>query len=119
TVDKNLPGGRYTLTVEKWPEPVPPGFSGAVGDFIVESSKDKTSVEVGEPVEVKIKIAGTGVLALMDDIEIKSTKQYQVYQQDAERNEAQMQDSVESSYSRTFVIVPSRPGRLTLPKIEV
>ncbi len=44
------------------PEPVPEGFSGAVGTFQLELSADKLNVKAGEPLSLKILLTGTGSL---------------------------------------------------------
>jgi len=44
------------------PEPVPEGFSGAVGTFQLELSADKQNVKAGEPLSLKLLLAGSGSL---------------------------------------------------------
>ncbi len=52
------------LTV--WPLPstnVPPGFTGAVGDFRMEVAAAPTNVAVGDPIRLQVRISGRGALA--------------------------------------------------------
>jgi hypothetical protein len=61
---------RFTLnsdprTLRVLPVPVrdaPPGFNGAVGNFSMTSSAAPTNVAVGDPITVKVQIAGRGAL---------------------------------------------------------
>src|SRR5205823_3079813 len=41
---------------------VPPGFSGAVGSYTMTFSAGPTNVAVGDPITIKVQIAGTGDL---------------------------------------------------------
>ncbi|HZL44578.1 MAG TPA: BatD family protein, partial [Verrucomicrobiae bacterium] len=41
---------------------VPPGFNGAIGDFSMNVSAGPTNVAVGDPITIKVQIAGTGTL---------------------------------------------------------
>jgi len=44
------------------PEPVPEGFSGAVGTFQLELSADKQNLKTGEPLSLTLVLSGTGSL---------------------------------------------------------
>ncbi len=44
------------------PDPVPEGFSGAVGTFTLELIADKQTLSTGEPITLQLKLAGTGSL---------------------------------------------------------
>ena len=50
------------LSVRALPEPVPTGFSGAVGTFQLELSADKTNLRAGDPLSLKLLLTGTGSL---------------------------------------------------------
>ncbi len=66
---EELPANRFRLTApdivivaRPLPEPVPEGFSGAVGTFRLELLADKESLRAGESLGMKLTLTGTGNL---------------------------------------------------------
>ncbi len=51
-----------SVTARALPEPVPAGFSGAVGSFRLELLADRQTLRAGEPVILKLVITGSGSL---------------------------------------------------------
>jgi hypothetical protein len=54
------------LSARALPEPVPEGFSGAVGDFSLTVLTDKQNLRIGEPLTVKLTLTGTGSLLTLE-----------------------------------------------------
>jgi hypothetical protein len=51
------------LAVKDFPaEGRPAGFYGLVGDFTIETEADRTTVKVGDPIRLRIRVSGQGVL---------------------------------------------------------
>lgn len=50
------------LDIKTLPEPSPPGFAGAVGNFMLNSTSQATDVTVGDSVTVELAVTGTGNL---------------------------------------------------------
>ncbi|MEN8853516.1 MAG: BatD family protein [Akkermansiaceae bacterium] len=71
-----------SLDVQPLPQPQPPGFAGAVGDFRLLSNVGVTKVSVGDPITIELQISGTGNLdqlgapRLLDDE--KAFKQFDI-----------------------------------------
>ena len=53
---------RVTVSAHALPDPVPEGYTGAVGAFKFELLANKTSIRVGEPLSLKLQLTGTGNL---------------------------------------------------------
>lgn len=50
------------LNVQRLPKPAPPGFNGAVGNFIISSTSEATEITVGDAVTVELSVIGSGNL---------------------------------------------------------
>src|SRR5262249_52232842 len=69
-----------TLNVMPLPsENVPPGFSGAVGDYALDMSVAPTNVAVGEPVTVTVRITGRGPVESLTLPEQPGWQQFKLY----------------------------------------
>ncbi len=58
---------------------VPPGFTGAVGDYSLELSAAPTNVAVGDPVHLRIQISGKGALDSLTLPSLDAWKGFRVY----------------------------------------
>lgn len=50
------------LDIKTLPKPAPSGFTGAVGNFILNATSQATDITVGDPVTVELAVTGTGNL---------------------------------------------------------
>jgi hypothetical protein len=105
------------LQVRPLPSP-PDGFSGLVGDFQIQSKVGKTTAEVGETVPWGVLINGTGVVDgfQLDDLEVPGAR---VYLGDTEEGGRLVDAGYQSSKVFRFSLVPTEPGELVLPPLEV
>lgn len=61
-VETILTAPTATIDARPLPKSAPEGFNGAVGDFTLTLSSDKSRVHVGEPLALSVKISGKGNL---------------------------------------------------------
>lgn len=95
----------------------PPGYRGAVGEYTVRATASPAEISVGEAATLLLEIEGTGnvkalpapPLAAMPGIEV---------QPPTEDAETDARDGDVGGIKRfTWVLVPERPGRVTIPPI--
>ena len=66
-----------TLTVKPVPEEgKPDGYTGAVGRYSISVSADRTKVNVGDPIELKISIDGWGLLEKVPRPDLSANKEF-------------------------------------------
>lgn len=104
-----------TITIE--PHPIngkPAAFTGAVGDFSIEASIDKSNVKSNDAVTLKINLSGKGGFKLIDDLKLNFPDEFEVY-------DPQIKDKIThsesgSTGSRTFeyLIIPKTGGKYEL-----
>lgn len=110
-------GGQAKLQVRPLPT-APPEFSGLVGDFELQSRLTKSRAVVGETVPWSLMISGEGVVDgfLLDDLETPGAR---VYRGDTEVSGRLFEDGYRSSKIFRLNLVPTEPGTLVIPPVEV
>lgn len=80
--DKKITPKSAPLTIHVKPLPEagkPADFVGAVGNFTVQSSIDKTSLKTNEALNYKIKLSGSGNLKLLNDLKPTFSSDFEKY----------------------------------------
>ncbi len=107
-----------TLRVQPLPPP-PPGFTGLVGEFDIQGILSRPDAAVGDSLEWQIKVVGDGSL---EGFKVPVA---------VDRPDVRFYDGSPSVYAEvgehgyiaqgdfTRVVVPTRPGRLELPPLEL
>lgn len=97
-----------------------PPFSGLIGQFEITAEVDKNSLKAGESITLSIKISGSGNIMDAGAPELKLPEDaFKVY--DDNPGEAiRMTENGYSGYKEfKWAIVPMKPGRYTLPQVQL
>ncbi|MEW6158875.1 MAG: BatD family protein [Verrucomicrobiota bacterium] len=94
----------------------PPSFNGAVGDFSLAVNAGPTNVTVGDPITLRVQIAGTGTL---DSIPFPPQTDWREFQTYTPTSKVETTDPLGMSGVKTFeqVIVPQNAEVRQLPAI--
>ncbi len=106
------------IDVRPLPSGAPPSFSGAVGNFDMRATLDRSEVEIGEPIEVEITISGTGNLATLDLPPFRPPGIFERYDPDIVTNIKRDGRRIAGSKTFTYVLVPRSNGDFTMPSVE-
>jgi tetratricopeptide (TPR) repeat protein len=103
-----------TLTVKPLPTPAPAGFSGAVGQFTLDSKVVPATASVGEPITWTLTLDGTGNWPDIAGLPARSvSKDFRVVQPQAKR--VNKNDALfDASITEDIVLIPTKPGTYTL-----
>ena len=100
------------------PDGAPESFHGAVGQYDMKAQISRTEVDVGEPVQVTVRISGTGNLAMLEPPLLKSPGIFEAY-------EPEVNTVIESGGRRvrgyktfTYLLVPRSNGTFEVPPLE-
>lgn len=105
------------LTVRPLP-PAPAGFTGAVGQFRLESRVVPADATVGEPVTWTLELAGTGNWPDIAGLPAREvSRDFQVVQPQAKRTPAEGK-LFEVTLTEDVVLVPTRAGTYTLAPVS-
>lgn len=112
---------QFTLTTEPvnvivkpLPTPAPANFSGAVGQFVLNSKVVPTQAAVGEPVTWTVSLAGVGNWPDISRLPARDvSKDFRVVQPQAQQTPKEGA-LFEATLSEDVVLIPSRAGRYVL-----
>ena len=104
-----------TLQVLPMPDDAPPSFKGAVGAFRMDAQTLETEVEVGEPVELKVHITGSGNIATLEPPPFEAPGVFEKYDPQVETVIDRSGRQVIGSKTFTYLLVPRSNGTFELP----
>lgn len=105
------------LVLRILPVPGANGFNGPVGRFDLTARLDRTSVAVGEAATLKVRLAGPGGLRTATEPPKISVANAKVYPPTTKTEPAR--SGRPGSVEWDYVVVPSGPGELIIPPVEV
>jgi hypothetical protein len=97
----------------------PPGFAGAVGEFDLEVSVDRTEVSQNDPLTLTMEFSGEGHLQTVPEIELPPLPQFRSYPSRSDQETSRKGMRLGGSLTKEFVLVPLSAGELEIPPIEV
>jgi hypothetical protein len=109
---------QQTINVRPLPsENVPPGFSGAVGNYTMTFSAGPTNVAVGDPITVKVQISGHGNL---DAISLPEQPEWRDFKTYPPTSKVETHDPLGLQGTKSFeqIIVPQNSDIKTLPALS-
>lgn len=104
-----------SVKIKPLPDNKPTGFSGAVGNFIMDFSASPTEVVAGDPITLTLRIEGRGALEILKMPSLKSWKDFKQYE---ETSSISYSDELGLSGTKTFekVIIPNHSEIRELPE---
>ena len=116
---KSLSTEPVTVTVKALPETGrPESFSGAVGEYAIESSIDKRQVEAGDPVTFRVRVSGRGNINTVQTPPPAAMEDFRIYDSASSANVRKERLVVEGEKTTETVLVPRKPGTYTIPPLE-
>lgn len=107
-----------TVEVSALPPNAPESFTGAVGTFRMEASVDQAEVEVGEPIQVALKITGTGNIATIESPRFDPPGVFELYDPEVNTSIERKGNRIRGVKTLTYVVVPRSNGTFQIPEIE-
>lgn len=84
-IEEEISSKNINVTVKDLPEGAPENFSGAVGQFELKSSVDKSSIEANQALNYKLTLSGNGNIHLIDDVKVDFPSNFETY--DPQKND--------------------------------
>ena len=108
------------ITIEALPLPdgAPPSFQGAVGTFQMDARLDRSEVEVGEPIQLTIRLSGAGNVAVLAPPKLEAPGIFEVYDPDVETTLNASGRQVRGMKTFTYLLVPRTNGTFELPALR-
>ncbi len=118
TVRKKLASKKTSLKVRALPPNAPESFTGAVGSFNFNAELDKSEVKANEAVNLKLRVAGTGNLKLIETPVVEFPSSFEVFDPKSSENLSVTSKGVTGSRTFEFVSIPRGPGEYNLGSLE-
>lgn len=97
----------------------PANFTGLVGQLAIESSYDKTELNYGEPLVLKVRLSGSCNLDTLERIITEELPGLSVYETVTKREEGVVNGQYQASREFEIIIVPDSPGELEIPELTI
>lgn len=118
SVRKRLASKPITLKIRDLPPNAPASFTGAVGKYSFDVELDKNKSKTNEAVNLKVKIAGSGNLKLIETPKISFPSSFEVFDPKTIDNIKTTQQGASGSRVFEYVGIPRGPGEFDLGNIE-
>jgi hypothetical protein len=106
-----------TINVKDLPNQ-PANFSGAVGNFNLRSSIDKTSVKSNEAVTLKITVNGKGNLTLINPPKLELPQDFEAYEPKTSDQVIASDNGLNGSITFEYLFIPRFAGNFTIPSVR-
>lgn len=117
-VSKTLSTAPVTIDVKPLPSGKPASFSGAVGNFTMNTNISSTNVKANEAVTVNVKIDGTGNVKLIKNPEVTFPNDFDIFDPKIDVNTKITASGVTGSKSIEYMAIPRYGGEFEIPAIQ-
>ena len=118
TKTKILISEEKLIKIQKFPDPRPSDFYGAVGNFRISSFTDRDSTKINEGFTFTIKIEGTGNLNLFPIPEAEFNKNLEVFDPLEKFEKDIFRDLLTGTKIWEYILIPRASGNIVLPSIQ-
>lgn len=106
------------LKVKPLPAGKPANFGGAVGSFNVAVTADKNTVNLDEPLTIKVTVSGSGNFQLFQNPEFNIPSAFESYAPKSSDNISAGNNGVTGSKTFSYVVIARQSGTFTIPEVE-
>ena len=119
TVEVPLASNALSINVKELPSSNKPAdFSGAVGNFDISSSIDKTELKTNEAINLKFTVTGTGNVELVDRINVNFPPDFEVYDPKITKNMNYVASGVSGRKTFEYLMIPRAAGDFTIDPVS-
>ncbi len=108
-----------TITVRPLPEEQLPDFTGGVGKFTMHTSIDRDTSTGGEPVNLSVKISGTGNIKLIEKPLLPAVSNLKILEPEIKLNIDKSGGIIKGTKEFRFPLIPQANGEYLIPEFTV
>ncbi len=95
----------------------PAGFSGAVGNFSLQVTADRSESQVNDAIGVKVKVAGEGNLNAVNALPLPELSDFKQYAPKVGSSTSVVADRLRGEKVWDYVLIPLAPGSQSVPPV--
>mgnify|MGYP002861350570 CR=1 FL=1 len=114
-VKKTISSNQLTINVKPLPDNGrPQGYSGAVGNFSITASTDRTELKANDAMSLKFTVTGKGNVKLIEKPDLVFPSDFEVYDPRVTDNISTTAAGVSGTRTFEYLIIPRNPGNFTI-----
>ena len=117
-VSKELISSPATINVKPLPTGKPASFSGAVGNYTINSEISRTQLKANEAVTIKLTIRGNGNIRLLKNPDIVFPNDFEVYDPKVDNNIRVSAAGASGTKTIEYMAIPRYAGDFEIPAVN-
>lgn len=106
------------IKVKPLPAGAPLSYNGAVGEYTMDVTLDKTTTKPDEPVTLTVNVSGTGNIKMLDVPKVTLPADLETFDPKASEKISKKGNVISGSKSYEYLIIPRRGGQFKIPPVE-
>ncbi|MDD5674945.1 MAG: BatD family protein, partial [Chitinivibrionales bacterium] len=116
-IPRSVSSNGLTISVSATPQPAPPNFSGAVGQFSLEAQADPQQISAGDAITLKISLRGNTRPGNVEDVKLPALADCDVFTPEKQTSVDTTPQGLTTRKGYKFLIIPRVEGALALPPV--
>jgi len=116
--DIKLEAPAVAVNVKPLPDKAPADFNGAVGQFQIRASLNKTESKVNEPLTLRIEIEGQGNIETIAEPKLAEIANWRYFESQSDTKIDTSREALSGIRSFERLVVPGQAGALNIPPIS-
>lgn len=113
--DIHVRPGDIAVNILPLPQPQPDGFTGAVGNFTLDSRLTSSSLRTGEAASLIYVVSGTGNIKYIHEPDVQLPDEFEQYTPKTDINARVVGSNMSGSVTWEYTFVPQSVGDFTIP----
>jgi len=118
TAEQDFKSNVLTISVDPLPGGAPSGFNGAVGQFVFSASLDKKEVAAGDPLTLRLTVAGTGNIKLLTLPKVMFPTDFEAYEPKISDEITREGGVIKGKKAAEYLIIPRNAGQRTIEPVS-
>jgi len=118
TVEQDFKSNPLTIGVDPLPGGAPPGFNGAVGNFVFSANLDKKEVAAGDPLTLRLTVSGAGNIKLLALPKPTFPSDFETYEPKISDEITREGGIIKGKKIAEYLIIPRNPGRRSIEPVS-
>ncbi len=117
-IEEEISSKNINITVKDLPESAPENFSGAVGQFDLKSSVDKSSIEANQALNYKLTLSGNGNIHLIDDVKVDFPSNFETYDPQKNDKTFSTKNGIAGKIEFEHLLIPRYKGEYEIKGVD-